>query len=609
MPSVVDAQTAAPGIPTITAAAPPPPKSVTFDVPVGEEGEQDDLDNDDDTKGNLYEDAPKKEGGDDEDEGGVLIGPDGPVALDGPDGPFVDVPDGPVKGSAVDEVVDIQEATVSGKKKKKSKSTAARGPTALPKRCGTGFEEYYADPPLTIDEYEEEMDLYHATLNFDERIETCIQRYRARRRLDNDRTNMFNRYLKLGGIDCTPRMFNGAAGMEEEESLTKDDVRALTATDVVSRAGSKNSKFYASDNADLWTVDFAGVAAGFLSVTLRNIGGSNERLMNLGIDVVDNFLRYLQLHDVCPEYADDIKASREICKTAKVELPNLLTALPLMPGQFNLACTKLFFKDDAYSHEQMMASHDGLDPRAVLTNEDWDPEYIFRTTVAIQDLVIGTKAKKMAEADMSSIRIVNSREIEVEIVQLIWPDKELKERYAKAIEEGEKQKTEKEAAKAAEKAGDKTADEASDEATDNIIKRAGVIIIKHYRIEEGVANRPHVSDEELQARGGDAFFIDMDTMDLLRLGMKLRVVVHELNCDLNFVSVVKEMLPSFYLYLPQELMVDWKEPKVNDREGPSVNNPDAEAEAANEDMDFEDDEDEKKDTNRKKDKTEGKEKK
>ena len=75
---------------------------------------------------------------------------------------------------------------------------------------------------------------------------------------------MFNRYLKLGGIDCTPRMFNGAAGMEEGESMTKDDVRALTATDVVSRAGSKTAKYYASDNDHLWTVDFSGVVSGFL---------------------------------------------------------------------------------------------------------------------------------------------------------------------------------------------------------------------------------------------------------------------------------------------------------------------------------------------------------
>ena len=36
--------------------------------------------------------------------------------------------------------IDMQKATTLGKKTKKSKSIASRGPTALPKRCGTGFE-------------------------------------------------------------------------------------------------------------------------------------------------------------------------------------------------------------------------------------------------------------------------------------------------------------------------------------------------------------------------------------------------------------------------------------------------------------------------------------
>lgn len=39
-----------------------------------------------------------------------------------------------------EDVVDLQTSTVSGKKKKKSKAFAARGPTALPKNRGTGFE-------------------------------------------------------------------------------------------------------------------------------------------------------------------------------------------------------------------------------------------------------------------------------------------------------------------------------------------------------------------------------------------------------------------------------------------------------------------------------------
>lgn len=331
------------------------------------------------------------------------------------------------------------------------------------------------------------------------------------------------------------------------------------------------------------------------SVTLRGIGGCNEKLMTVGIDVVNNFLRYLQIHDVCPEYDEDIKEARQICDKAHTELPNLLRALSLMPGQFNLACAKLFCKGAEHT-----ASHDGLDPLAAITNKDWDAEAIFRTTVALQDRVIGSKAMQMAQADMDSIHIVNTREAELEITKMVWPSPELRERYAEAIAEAEaKVDAEKKAVGAqpgsdgadskSSPKPDANGDADADVVNDNIIKRAGVVITKHYRIEEGVANQPLSTEDELAARGRDAIFLDSDIMDLLCPGMKLRVVMHELNCDLNFVSVVKELLPSFYTFLPQELMADWKEPRPNEREGPSVENPDAEAEAADEEMDGDED--------------------
>ncbi|CAK7205397.1 hypothetical protein SEUCBS139899_008168 [Sporothrix eucalyptigena] len=479
-------------------------------------------------------------------------------------------------------MIDMQEGSVS-KKKKKPKAFANRGPTALPKRCGTGFEEYYAEPPLTIDEFEEEMDLYHASLNFDERIETCIQRYRARRRLDNERSNIFNRYLKLGGVDCAPRMFNGAAGFEESETMTKDDVRALTATDVVPRAASKNSKHYAADNAEFWTVDFVGVTSGFLSVSLRAIGGSNAKLMIVGIDVVDNFLRYLQLHDVCPEYEDDVKASRAICEKAKTELPNCLLALPHMPGQFNLACVKLFCNKPEHK-----VFDDGLDLLEISANKAWDAEHIFRTTVELQDKVIGSKATKMAKEDLSSIHIARTREAELEITRLVRSPKGVRERYDKWMAEAEQAKQANESPKDGPKTvcGENSKSGTSSDES-NAVKMAGVVIAKHYSIETGVANQPHLTEEELESRGREAFFLDTDIMDMLVIGMKLRVVMHELNCDLSFVSMVKELMPSFYVFLPQELMVDWKEPKPSEREAPSVDNPNTEEEAADKDMDEE----------------------
>lgn len=47
-----------------------------------------------------------------------------------------------------------------GSKKKKRKKNKKKSATALPKSRGTGFEMYFADPPLTPAEAEEEQKLY-----------------------------------------------------------------------------------------------------------------------------------------------------------------------------------------------------------------------------------------------------------------------------------------------------------------------------------------------------------------------------------------------------------------------------------------------------------------
>jgi len=159
------------------------------------------------------------------------------------------------------------DATSSKKKRSKTKSAAARGPGGMPKSRGTGFEENYADPPMGPDEYEEEQEIYAPEIPFHERIEQCIQRFRARRRLDNERGQFFTKYLLLGGIDSTPRMFSGVAGPnnlgDDEDRYTKSELRAMQANDLIFRS-STSSRFYSPDNSEDWDVDFNGVVAGYL---------------------------------------------------------------------------------------------------------------------------------------------------------------------------------------------------------------------------------------------------------------------------------------------------------------------------------------------------------
>lgn len=126
----------------------------------------------------------------------------------------------------------------------------------------------YADPPVTPEEHKDEKAIYAPNIPFHERIEECIQRYRARRRMGSDRMNLFTKFLLLGGIDATQRQFTGTAKLKnsdlKEEGFNSNEIRGMYANDVLTRGGGPVSRFYNSDFPQHWEVDFAGVVAGFL---------------------------------------------------------------------------------------------------------------------------------------------------------------------------------------------------------------------------------------------------------------------------------------------------------------------------------------------------------
>jgi hypothetical protein len=189
--------------------------------------------------------------------------------------------DGPSQHADIGKVRVEDNKVQDGKKKKKPKSKGA-------KKRGTGFEgksgyttmilllpsrshmpEYYCDPPMTPAEYHEEKEVIYAPHRpFVDRIEECIQRFRARRRLGPERDMLFSRYLLLGGIDTTVRQFQGTQNITEEllEDASKGAVREMTADDVIQRGGdgNYNPRFYNPNYPDHWDVDFTGVAAGFV---------------------------------------------------------------------------------------------------------------------------------------------------------------------------------------------------------------------------------------------------------------------------------------------------------------------------------------------------------
>ena len=94
-------------------------------------------------------------------------------------------------------------------------------------------------------------------LNYIRRIETAIQRYVAKRNLDSDRKNLFDKYLTYGGIAGGPKMFSGGLDADTLADSNAAEVANLTATHAVA--------FDQSDpRSEMYVVDFEGCLRGFL---------------------------------------------------------------------------------------------------------------------------------------------------------------------------------------------------------------------------------------------------------------------------------------------------------------------------------------------------------
>ena len=79
----------------------------------------------------------------------------------------------------------------------------------------------------------------------------------AKRNLNPDRKNLFDKYLTFGGIDTGPKMFSGGLDVETLESSNAQEIATLTATHSVpfDRSDPRNEAF---------VVDFEGCLKGFL---------------------------------------------------------------------------------------------------------------------------------------------------------------------------------------------------------------------------------------------------------------------------------------------------------------------------------------------------------
>lgn len=359
-------------------------------------------------------------------------------------------------------------------------------------------------------------------------MQSCIQRFRSRRRLQPEHTTFFNEYLFLGGIDTSKNAFGGLDPKHLKE-LTPAERRDFAATDAVHAVNSADERFYSGDD-DHWVVDFTGVAAGFFSTPLLQLTGGNVARMCAAADVVANFLRYVLQHDVCPEYEADVKRALQLCSDAKEEWPAVNALLASLPGAFNLAATDLF--SPPVPGDWACPAH----PRP----DDLEPKTVFYGVCAF----LG-EDEALASAQRRGPKAVDEYECTMQVVDVQRPSADLAAQFKRLRVGGSTFK----------------------------LEPVGKAQLRPAMIEDGWVTpaRPVPVGEQ-----GLWLFFEDSILANLRPGMKMALVVVELDVGISFVKAIRNLVPTHYTFLAQELMKHYKVPRVNERPAPSVRDPGAE---------------------------------
>ncbi|EIE79608.1 hypothetical protein RO3G_04313 [Rhizopus delemar RA 99-880] len=219
-------------------------------------------------------------------------------------------------------------ASEQKKKKKKRKRKTANLPEA-----GVDLPDDY------VEKHQEDIleDPFDPGYPLSQRVEYAIWKYRKNHKFTEERRAIFDNYLKFGGINTGPNMFLGRA--------TGADAREGSDTEVDFQAAKLAIDSVPDELEEGIEVSFSEVAQVYLGNTF--IRESRFISMQSFIDapnLIDAFLRYLELRKVAPEYADDIAKARAICAQAKIELPKCKMLTVDMPGKFNQACS-IYFGD------------------------------------------------------------------------------------------------------------------------------------------------------------------------------------------------------------------------------------------------------------------------
>lgn len=276
----------------------------------------------------------------------------------------------------------------------------------------------------------------------------------------------------------------------------------------------------------------------------RIFGLDDETIIKEYCRVIHNFIQYVLAHEVCPEYEVNLRAARSICVLAETELWMINQLAAVMPGDFNKAASTLY--GGFYKGLNVEEPTWTTDLPQTLGMSNAVAERIFN--VAIGHLA--TTEQFEAMMDCKQIAYVTKTDFRsLEVVEIVMPSQEVKYYYS----------------------GTKDT-----RGVAGNLKPLGVLRVKNW-------NNPEAAEEDLTeeeeaaiaAAGGsindsvtEDFWLEEHILKLCFVGMKFECTVRELNIGVKYFDSIMGIYCSFFTYLPNERVSDWKEPRPNERPPP-----------------------------------------
>jgi hypothetical protein len=253
---------------------------------------------------------------------------------------------------------------------------------------------------------------------------------------------------------------------------------------------------------------------------------------------VENFLRYVLQHDVCPEYNQNVESALQICKQAREEWPALIQLQQDLPGCFNLAAGELFSSVGANEWSFLSFSRpDGFDPKTT-----------FLAVCALRGEVV-----TLDQFSQGKVEASKEQSYCVEVTAVERAAASIQERFSALRIEG----------------------------IGYGIEAVGKVFFKPAIIEDEweTLNMPALPT------GKDTWvYLEDSLLTNVFPKMKMDITLVELNTGIRFIKTISRIVPSFYTFLPQQMMRHYKQPRDDDRPAPSVQNPEAQEEHSATDM-------------------------